>query len=150
VEVLVAVVLVGDVDAMAGPDVVADLDRQVPDDPAAPADEAAIADPHDWVGDAHLARDHPRRERHVGTDQRAGADVDVALVDQRGRREADPAALADRPEPPAAPRPRPDRTELLDLLPRPVDDLAGRPLDARRGAVPRRVGDWGTLEHGRR
>ena len=49
VDVLVAVVLVGDVDVVAGPHVVADLDREVADDAAALADQAAIADPHHRV-----------------------------------------------------------------------------------------------------
>jgi CheY-like chemotaxis protein len=44
VQVLVAVVLVGDVDVGAGPHVVADLDALVRDDVAAPADHAAVAD----------------------------------------------------------------------------------------------------------
>ena len=49
-------VLVGDVDVMPGPHVVADLDREVSDDAAAPPDEAAIADRttgsvrHRWPG----------------------------------------------------------------------------------------------------
>ena len=45
VRILVAVVLVGDVDVGAGPYVVADLDVLVRDDVAAPADHAAVADP---------------------------------------------------------------------------------------------------------
>ena len=57
-----------------------------------------------------------------------GADVDVALVDERRRREADHAAVAERPEAAAAPGAGPDRAELLDLLPPPVHDLAGGPL----------------------
>ena len=48
-----------------------------------------------------------------------GADVDVALVDERGRREADHAAVTEGPEPAAAPGPRADGAELLDLVPTP-------------------------------
>ena len=131
VEVLVAVVLVGDVDVVARPHVVADLDRQVADDPAAAPDQAAVADAHDGVGHALLAGHHARRQRHVGPDQRAGADVDVALVDEGRRREADHAAVAERAEALAPSRVRADRAELLDLLPRAVHDLAGGPLHRR-------------------
>src|SRR4029078_7487324 len=48
----VTVFLVGDVDVVAGPDVVPDLDREVPDDAAPLADQAAVADPHHPVGQA--------------------------------------------------------------------------------------------------
>ena len=71
VEVVVAVVLVGDVDVVAGPHVVPDLDRQVADDAAAAPDQAAVADAHHRVGDAPLARHHPRRQRDVRPDHRA-------------------------------------------------------------------------------
>ncbi len=37
-------VLVGDVDVVTGPHIVADLDRQVPDDARPAADEASIPD----------------------------------------------------------------------------------------------------------
>ena len=47
VEIVVAVVLVGDVHVMTGPHVVPDLDREVADDATAPSDEAPVADAHD-------------------------------------------------------------------------------------------------------
>src|SRR5262249_61344235 len=43
----VAVVLVGDVHVRAGENVIADHDRVMGDDMAAPADEAPVADPQD-------------------------------------------------------------------------------------------------------
>ena len=70
-EVLVAVVLVGDVHVVAGPHVVVDLDRQVADDPAAPTDQAAVADAHDGIGDALLTGHHPGRQRDLRPDHRA-------------------------------------------------------------------------------
>ena len=67
VGVLVAVVLVGDVDVGTGVDVVADLDLEVTDDVAAPADHAPVADAHHRVGDHLLAGHHarPRCSRRV-------------------------------------------------------------------------------------
>ena len=82
---------------------------------------------------------------------RAGADVDVALVDERRRREADHAAVAERTEAPSAAGPRSDGAELLDPLPRPVDDLAGahvaRAPPHGAGGVS---GTGGRSQHGRR
>ena len=99
-DVLVAVVLVGDVHVVARPDVVADLDRQVADDAAPLADEAAVADRDHRVAHRDLTGDHPGRQAHVRADQRALPDVDVLLVEDRDRREADDAALAEPAEPP--------------------------------------------------
>ena len=65
VEVLVPMVLVGDVDVVAGPHVVVDLDRQVADDPAAPTDQAARADA-DGIGHAHLTGHHPGGQEICG------------------------------------------------------------------------------------
>src|SRR5262245_12349187 len=79
-DVLVAVVLGDEVDVVARPDVVADVDGQVADEAAAPADQAPVADAHHGVGDTLLPGRHARRERHLRADQGAGADVDVALV----------------------------------------------------------------------
>ena len=146
-------VLVGDVDVVAGPHVVADLDRQVADDAAPPADQAAVADAHDRVGDALLARAPcPADSDTCGPMIVPGADADVALVDERRRREADHAAVAERTEAPAAPRPRPDRPELdwISSHPRWTSSPAPR-FDCRRRPVPRRVGDRGPAQHaGRR
>ena len=62
IEVLVPVVLVRDVDVVAGPDVVADLDRQVPDDAAPLADQAAITDRHHAIRQAALPGHHAGRQ----------------------------------------------------------------------------------------
>ncbi len=109
-------VLVGDVHVVTGPDVVFDLDRQVPDDPAPPAEETAIADAHDRIGEARLTRHHPRRQRHVRPDHRVGADVDVALVEDRRWRETDDAALPERPEAATTAGVRTDRPEPPGVL----------------------------------
>ena len=69
--VVVAVVHVGDVDVVAGPHVVADLDRQVPDDAAAGADQAAIADGDDAGRQVGLVQHPAGRQRDAGVDHRA-------------------------------------------------------------------------------
>jgi hypothetical protein len=148
VEVLIAVVLVGDVDVMARPDVVADLDREVPDNPAAPPDQASVADPHDGVGEATLARRHPGRQRHVRADDRPVPDVDVALVDDGRRRKADHAAVAEPPEPPAAAAPGPDRPELAHDVPAPEHELTRTPSERTRDAGRQRVRQRSAAQHG--
>ena len=76
---LEAVVGVGDVDVLAEPHVVTDLDRLVGHDPAAHADQAAVADDQGPLGHVGLVR---ARSRRPGSTQlaieRALADVDVA------------------------------------------------------------------------
>ena len=97
-DVLVAVVLIGDVDVVAGPHVVADVDAEVADDATALADQASIADAHDRIGEARLARHHAGRERDLRADHRALADVDVPLVEDGVVREADDAARTEAAE----------------------------------------------------
>jgi hypothetical protein len=119
----------------AGPHVVSDLDREVPDDAAAPPDQAAVADDDRPVAQALLAGHHPGRERHVRADDGAGPDVDEPLVHERGRREADHAARTERAEPPAPPAVRSDRAELDRAVPRPPDRLTGGELQPTPNAV---------------
>ena len=58
VGILVAVVLIGDVDVGAGVDVITDLDIEVADDVAAAADHAAVADADHRIGDHVLVGHH--------------------------------------------------------------------------------------------
>ena len=102
-------VLVGHVDVVAGPDVVADLDREVPDDAAALADQAPVADADHRIADAILARHHAGRQRGVRADHRVAPDADVALVEDRVRGEADDAALPELTESPSRRAVRADR-----------------------------------------
>ena len=133
VDVLVAVVLVGDVHVVTRPHVVADLDREVPDDAAALADQASVADAHHRVAQALLAGHHARRQRDAGAEHRALADVDVALVEDRVRREADDAAAAEVAERSGVAALRPDRTPAADGRPRSADGVTGEVVAARHG-----------------
>ena len=98
VGVLIAVVLIGDVDVGTGLDVAADVDGEVTDDVAPAADHGAIADADHRVGDHLLSRDHAGRQADVGTDQAVLADVDPLLAEDGSRREGQAAAAAERAE----------------------------------------------------
>ena len=97
--VRISVVLVGDVDVWPGVDVVTDLEVEVADDVAAAADHAAITDTHHRIGDHLLSRNHPRRDAHIWTHQRVGANADPALTEDGAGREGQAAA---RPKGPKA------------------------------------------------
>lgn len=83
---------------MAGPHVVADVDRQVPNDARTTTDQAPIPDTHDGRRNALLPWDHAGGERDMLADHRLPADVDVALVHDRRGWEADDASLAEGTE----------------------------------------------------
>ena len=102
----------------------------------------------DRVGDHLLARHDAGRQRDVRAEHRARADVDVALVHDRRRREADDAALAERPEAPPEARPGADRAQLDDTVPGPAHHLAGQPLGCAPQAVDCRGVGPHPLEHG--
>ncbi len=68
----------------------------------------------------HLARHHPRRQAHVRSDQRPGADVDPSLTEQCDRRKADHTPVAEGAEAPAATTARTDRAELDRRMPTPI------------------------------
>src|SRR4051794_29639005 len=103
---------------MTGPDVVADVDRQVTDDPAALADEAPVADPHHRLRQAFLSRHHPRGQRDLWTDHRSLADVDVALVQDRVGRKADDAVRPESAEAATGSAAWPDRRVPAQAAPR--------------------------------
>jgi hypothetical protein len=58
VGILIAVVLVGYVDVRTRVDIITDVHLEVTDDVAPPSDHAAVADPHDRIGDHALAGHH--------------------------------------------------------------------------------------------
>ena len=130
-DVRVHVVLVGHVHVRAERDVVADLDRLVPDDVATPPDRAPGTDADHRVVRHGLARRHPGGEAHVRADQRLRADVDPLLAEDRARREGDHAAWPHRPEAPASFVVGRDRSDVADPSPHPLDQ-AGRQIPGSR------------------
>ena len=116
-DVFVAVVGVGDVDVMAGEHVVADLDREVPDDAAPLPDEAPVADGDDGNVIGDVPGHDARGERRVRTDDAVGPELDVLLAVQRGDRHADRRALAERAEPAGPRAPRADGRAAHEALP---------------------------------
>ena len=120
VQVLVAVVLVGDVDVRAGEHVVPDDQRLVGHEVTAPADHAAVPDAQHGDGAEILAGNHPGRQGHQGADQRTRADRDRPLAEHRPGREGRHRSGAERGEPPAGRGVRRDHPGALGGLPAPV------------------------------
>jgi hypothetical protein len=114
-------ILIGDVDVVAGPDVVADLDAFVADDPDALAQRAAVPDRDDRVAaHAHLRR-HARADARERPDRRARADLDPLLAEDDGRRERDHRAVAEARELPRPTVTGADRAQADRAVPRGVD-----------------------------
>ena len=90
-EILITMVLIGDVHVMTGPNIVTDLNSEVANDSAALADQAAIADRDHWIADAYLIRHHARRQGDVRPQHGSRPNVDVPLVEDRVGRKADDA-----------------------------------------------------------
>jgi len=133
--VLVGVVLVGDVHVRARVDAIADVDAEMADDVAPPPDRAVRADRDDGIGPELLTGHHARGQGHPLTDERAGSDRDAVLAEHRTGRERDPAALAERGEPPPAARIVGDGAGLARPGPGLLQRLAEHPACS------------GTLEH---
>ena len=83
-------------------------------------------------------------------DERSRPDVDVPLVEDRDRGEADDAALAERAEPPAAAAAGADRAELDHRLPSPLHQLGRAPLQRPADVVDRARRRVVPLQHARR
>jgi hypothetical protein len=116
--ILIAVVLVGYVDVRARVDVITDVHLEVTDDVAPSSDHAAVADPHDGIGDHVLARYHAGRDADVGSDQRVPSQVDPAFTEDRTRWEGEAATGAESPE------------AGCQAIVRPGGAVPGRPLPA--------------------
>jgi hypothetical protein len=150
IEVFVAVILIGDVDMMAGPNVIADLDSQVTDDATPFTNEAPVADADDRISDHLLAGDHAGRKGDLRPKHRAFADVDVVLVEQRVRRKADHTVLSELAKPFAPAGVRTDRTQLGRDFPATMHGFTRCTLNTRQQSLPQRVGHWVSFEHGGR
>ena len=123
--ILVAVVLVGDVHVVAGPDVVADLDALVADDADALAERAAVADRDDRIAAQVGLRRHARADARERSDRacprrsrcdprrRSPSAGTRSCCRRRTCANARRAAMA-----------RTDRAEPRDAVPRGVDRVA--------------------------
>ncbi len=120
-------VLIGDVDVVTGPDVVADLDALVADDADALAEHAAVADRDDRFAALVRMDGHPGRDAGKGADRAARADRDATFAEDHRRREGDHAAVAEVIEAPRLAVARPDRADPHDAIPTRMDDVAGDP-----------------------
>ena len=125
VDIDVPVVGVGDVHVVAGEHVVADHDTLVRHDPAPAPDQAPVTEANDLDVAELVARGHPRRQGDVRTDHGRRADRDVPLAVERGDREADRAARAERPEALRSSAPVTDDGPTPCALPRSADRRAG-------------------------
>lgn len=132
-------ILIGDVHVMAGPDIVADLDCKMSNNPTAAPDQAAITDFHHRVGHTFLTRNHAGCQRNVGADHRSGTDLNVTLVHDRVRRKANHAALSKRAESTATLGVRADRRPQQRRLSAAVNQLTNSALDAAHQPYPCRV-----------
>ena len=101
VGILVAVVLIGDVDIRPGEDIVPDQDRVVRDYVAAAPDHAAIPHPHHRVRPEVMAGHHACAQGDLGRDHGLVADVYPALAKHRSGRECHQGARAEGGEPAA-------------------------------------------------
>src|SRR5262245_41013321 len=125
VDVFVTVVLVGDVDVVAGPDVVADLDPFVADDADALAEHAAVTDRDHGISDQSRLCGHAGADAGERADRRAFTDRNAAFAVDHGRRERDETSVAEPVEPLRASMPRAERAVTHHTFPRSLHDLAG-------------------------
>src|SRR5215467_13828585 len=134
----VTVVLVGDVHIRAGVDVIADRDRVVGDDMAAPADDTPVTDPQQRHLAQVLPRDHARAQADLGPDHRPGPDLDPPLAVQGAGGEADDRPRAERGERPARRGVGGDRPGALRRPPQAVHSTPGHPAAAGVECASRR------------
>jgi len=132
VGILVAVVLVGDVDVGTGVDVVPHLDLEVAHDVAAPPDHAPVTDADHRIGDHLLARDHAGRDAHVGSDQGVTTDVDPPLTEDGPGGKGQAAAGSEGPEPGCQPVAGSDGAVCRRPGPHGIDQRAEPPAPDRR------------------
>jgi hypothetical protein len=121
VQVLVAVVLVRDVDVGTSPDVVADRHGLVRHDVAAPADHAPVADRKQGQLEEILARQSACRQGHLLADEGIRTDLDSALTENGTRGKRHDRAVAEPPERPAPWCIRGYQAGPLEFAPPPVN-----------------------------
>ena len=128
-DVLVAMILVRDVNVMPSPHVIADFNAEVTNYPASPSDETTVPNAHYWIRDAFLPRGHSCTKADPGTNHRPRADVDVMLVVDRVWGETEDAPLAEAAKFLAPPVVRTDRAVHLNSSPQPMDQTVHRSHD---------------------
>ena len=119
--VLVTVILVGDVDVVTRPDVIANIDTEMTDDSAPSSDQTPVTDSHNRISDAFLAGRHTCTQRYSRADHCGLTYLYVALVVDGVRRETNDAPSTETAEFLAAPIGRSNRTVELDSFPKPMD-----------------------------
>lgn len=112
VHVFVPVILVGDVHIVTRPHIISDADREMSDDSTSLADQTPVSNFHDTVCEADLSWDHSRRQRAMWSDHGVSSDVNVPLIEDRVRGEADDAVLSKTSERATQPTSRADGTCL--------------------------------------
>lgn len=127
--VAIVMILIGDVDMVTGPNVVADFDIEMSHDAAALSNQAAVTNFNYRVRDALLPRNHSGGKSDMGPDHGARSNVNELFVEQRVGGKANDAVLAERTKFPAPPAVRPDRGTFNGCFPTPVHKLAGGPLE---------------------
>ncbi len=147
VGILIAVVLVGDVDVRARVDVITDVHLEVADDVAPPPDHAAVADPHHGIGDHVLARHHAGRDADIGSDQRVPSQVDPAFTEDGPRWEGQAAAGAEAPEAGGQAIVRPGGAVPGRPLPAGMDESVEPPATVSPGRCGRIVGARAAIGH---
>lgn len=129
INVLVAVILIRDVDVMTGPNIVADFDREVTDDSARSTDQTPVTDLHYRRCEARLARDHPGGQRNLRADHGVAAYFDITLIKDRGEWMANDASLSESCKFPPPRRIGTDRAVDLDPFGETMDCIERTRID---------------------
>ena len=122
--VAIVMILIGDVDVVTGPDVVADIDLEMAHDAAAFSDQAAIANRYHGVCHALLSRDHSGGQSDIGADHGARSNMNELFVEQRVSGKANDAVLPKRAKFSPTAAVRTDRCTLNGCRPSPMHKLA--------------------------
>ena len=102
-DIFVTMVLVSDVNVMPSPHIVTNHNSKMTHDPAPPPNQTTIANTHNRIGNALLARQHACTKRYAGPNHGVVTYVDVVLVVNRVGRETNDASV-------------PESAELLTLV----------------------------------
>jgi hypothetical protein len=91
-------ILIGDVDVMTRPHIMANINCQVANDSATPSDQTPITDTHNWIGETLLARNHSSGKSNMASDHGVGSNMDVLLIENCRLWKANNAVLTECPE----------------------------------------------------